>query len=138
MLVGMLFGVGTQLAFAAMSFPIAAVTSDQDDILKEYPAYLSFVLEVGRDVDHASAVRLGSLYARLKTRSPQDTARFLKGLRFEMAHKLQLMGANPQSITTQNPTIRRWVGRYIKEWSRECDEHLYRSYARSAQLARKD
>jgi hypothetical protein len=106
-----------------------------DDILKEYPAYLNFVLEVGKDVDHTGANRLSSTYQKLRHRSPEFAARFLKGLRFEMVHKLELMGTAPSHLTTQSPVMRRWVARYMKEWTRECDEHLFRSYAVAAGLA---
>lgn len=120
---------------ASLGFPTYESTSDEGEILGDYPAYLNFVLEIGKNIDHSTASRLAQTYVKLRKKSPVGAARFLKGLRFEMITKLELMGASPQNINTQTPEIRRWVGRYIKEWLREADEHLFRAYAYNAELA---
>lgn len=109
------------------SFPDISATSDQDDILSTYPLYLKFALAIGKEVDNATARKLSANYSALRKRSPQFAARFLKGLRFEMEQKLELMGASPASITTHSPEMRRWVAKYMKEWNREADEHLFRA-----------
>lgn len=120
---------------ASLAFPTYDSTSDEGEILGDYPAYLNFVLEIGKTTDRGTAGRLAQTYLKLKKKSPVGAARFLKGLRFEMVTKLELMGVSPQSISTQSPEIRRWVGRYLKEWLREADEHLFRAYAYNAELA---
>ena len=128
-------GFPSERDVASLNFPTYESTSDEGEILGEYPAYLNFVLEIGKNVDHKTASRLAQIYVKLRKKSPVGAARFLKGLRFEMVTKLELMGASPQSITTQTPVIRHWVGRYMKDWLREADEHLFRSYAYNAELA---
>lgn len=115
------------------SFPEYSVTSDEDDILRDYPAYLRFALTVGKEVDNATAQKLRTNYVNLRKRSPRFAARFLKGLRFEMVQKIELMGANPSSVTTRTPEMRRWVAKYIKEWNREADEHLFRALTMKTQ-----
>lgn len=128
-------GTFSERNVASLAFPTYESTSDEGEILGDYPAYLNFVLEIGKTTDRGTSSRLAQTYLKLKKKSPVGAARFLKGLRFEMVTKLELMGASPQSISTQNPEIRRWVGRYLKEWLREADEHLFRAYAYNAELA---
>jgi hypothetical protein len=124
-------------AFAGPGFPQVKSVFDTDDILERYEVYLSFVTQIGRDVDRNNTQRLLKIYSSLKRRSPDHAATFLKGLRFEMISKADLMGADSDALTNRNPELRRWVGRYMKEWVREADEHLFRSFT-NASLARKD
>lgn len=110
-------------------FPSVRQTSDADDILQTYPAYLQFALEIGKDVDSANSKRLANSYENLRRRHPQGAVRFLKGLRFEMVQKLELMGVQPNRISTRTPEMRRWVAKFMKEWARESDEYLFRAVA---------
>lgn len=111
----------------SMAFPHQANTSDVGDILESYPAYLRYVLDIGREVDHGTAQRLDQAYAQLRAKDPTSAARFLKGLRFEMVQKLEMIGLSEEAATTRNATMRRWVARYLPAWYRECDEYLFRS-----------
>lgn len=114
---------------ASLPFPRHQSSSDKSDILSEYPDYLRFVLEIGKDVDPQTAQFLSKNYQSLRKRDPSNAARFLKGLRFEMVQKLELMGMSPSSVSTATPSVRQWVKRYLKEWNREADEYLFRSIA---------
>lgn len=110
-------------------FPNIEELSDHDDILEKYPQYLRFVLAVGHSVDSQSADRLKKNFERLTKYDPDGAIRFLKGLRFEMMHKMELMGASPRTVTVNNSEIRRWVRRFLPDWGREADEHLFRAIA---------
>jgi len=112
---------------ASLAFPRVRQESDADDILDSYPAYLEFVLEVGRQTDLQTAKRLNDTFKALVKRDRVSAARFLKGLRFEMLQKLELMGSSTKTVSTRTPEMRRWIGKYMKEWLREADEHLFRS-----------
>lgn len=116
---------------SSLSFPQVETERDSSDILASYPAYLKFVVEVGKDVDHSSTARLVKIFESLKRRSPKGAALFLKGLRFELVQKVELMGKDSREISTSNPIYRRWIQKYLKEWVREADEHLFRSYSES-------
>ena len=116
------------LSAQAARFPNLRATHDQGDILDDYPAYLTFVLEIGRQVDISTAKRLETTYSNLRKRSPQGAARFLKGLRFELVQKLEFMGLPPSDASTSNQTLRRWVAKWQREWLREADEHYFRSF----------
>lgn len=114
---------------SSLPFPRLSATSDVDDVVSEYPAYLRFVVEVGKDIDPVTARGLQQTYDKLRRRDARGAARFLRGLRFEMVQKLEFMGINPQTVTTSSPVMRQWIGRYIKAWHREADEYLFRSIA---------
>ncbi len=133
---GTAFGMNfssTQVSRNLSSFPFPEVETERStrDILDSYPAYLKFVVEVGKDMDRASTAKLVKLYDSLKRKNSRGAALFLKGLRFEMVQKVELMGRAPREISTSNPEYRRWVGKYLKEWVREADEHLFRAYSSS-------
>ena len=131
------FAMPSERALASMSFPNIEATSSRTEVLSLYPAYLQFVVDVGKTVDNANAGRLMKIYQILLQRSPNSAALFLKGLRFEMVEKAELMGRNPTQLSTQTPEIRRWVAKYMKEWVREADEHLFRAVTiRKAELAK--
>lgn len=119
----------------SVSFPKHGTTSDLDEILNRYPDYLRFVLTVGRDVDRPTAQRLEKTYDALRKQDQVGAARFLRGLRFEMVQKLELLGLSESSVSTSSPVIRRWVAKYLPAWLREADEYLFR--ARTAAIARK-
>jgi hypothetical protein len=114
---------------SVLAFPLVRESSDEEDILRTYPAYLAFVVTVGRDVDAPTTKKLVNTYENLKRRSPSGAARFLKGLRFEMVQKVELMGIPPRRLTTKSSQLRPWVNKYLKEWAREADEQLFRSIA---------
>lgn len=128
---GTAFGVNT-----SVRFPVLETERSTNDILESYPAYLKFVVEVGKDLDRDNAAKLVKLFDSLKRKNPRGAALFLKGLRFEMVQKVELMGREPKEISSSNPEYRKWVARYLKEWVREADEHLFRAYSASkAELA---
>lgn len=130
-------GLGRELREPmSIQFPQHKLTSDMGDILSDYPDYLKFVLEIGRVTDGRSASLLAKKYAQLRQRNPELAARFLRGLRFEMVQKLEFVGGTNARITTDTPFMRNWVTKFIREWAREADEYLYRSYG--AQLARRN
>ena len=52
----------------AMSFPHLANTSDVDEVLNDYPAYLRFVLEIGKDKDKKTAEKLEHMLNRESAR----------------------------------------------------------------------
>ena len=114
---------------SSTTFPNIEETSDSSEVLKFYPAYLRFALEIGRDTDLRTAKKLDETYQQLRRRHPQAAAKFLKGLRFEMVQKMELAGLDPARVSTNTPEIRRWVGRFLKDWHREADEHLFRAVA---------
>lgn len=124
-----LFSQPTRALAATRAFPRAKAASDTDTVLATHTDYLRFVLEVGMDTDKATAQRLANTYENLRRRNPELAARFLKGLRFEMVQKLELLGASPAQVSTRTPTYRKWVSRWMKEWLREADEHLFRAVA---------
>ncbi len=117
---------------SSMTFPSVQPEDDTSDILASYPLYLKFVLEIGKEVDRNSAKKLESLYLGMKSHSQEAAARFLKGLRFEMVQKVELMGVAPQSLNTHTPEMRRWVKRFLPDWVREADEQWFRAATKSA------
>lgn len=127
------------IAFAAngyaTTFPQVKTVYDTEDVLEKYEPYFQFVVEAGRTSDPKGTQRLVSIYSNLKKRSPEGAARFLKGLRFEMIHKAELMGISSLEVSSSDAKIRNWVGKFMKEWVREADEHYFRSF--TPQLARK-
>jgi len=114
---------------ASMAFPQVGSESDTDDILTNYTPYLRFVLEVGNQTDSKTAKRLAQTFEKLRSHYPQGAALFLKGLRFEMVQKTEFMVASPASLNSSSPEMHRWVGKFMKDWLRECDEHLFRAVA---------
>lgn len=118
-----------------LRFPNHPVTNDVGDILDSYKDYLNFVLEAGRATDPATAKRLAEKYAALEKSDRTLAARFLRGLRFEMHQKLELTGLSARGVTTAQPGVRRWVGRFLAIWAREADEYLFR--ARAGKIARR-
>jgi hypothetical protein len=112
---------------ASLSFPDVRTARSDGEALSLYPAYLQYVLEVGNETDRTQAKRLSDLYGRLRARYPLQTANFLKGLRFEMVAKQELMGASPSQLSSHSPEMRRWVRKFIREWVREADEYLFRA-----------
>lgn len=121
--------------YAAMAFPNVGTARDTQEMLKRYQVYLEFVVQIGRTSDLASTQRMEAKFAELKRRNPEGAARFLKGLRFELLDKAQRLGKQETILNTQNAELIRWVGRFMGQWAREADEHLYRVY--SSQLAKK-
>jgi hypothetical protein len=119
-------------AKASMAFPMAADTNEASDILSNYPPYLNYVIDIGRETNASQASRLFEMYQTLRRTNPAGAARFLKGLRFEMVYRLELTGVAPEKASTRNPDMRRWVTRFTKDWIRECDEHLFRAVAMRA------
>jgi hypothetical protein len=117
-------------------FPMVETERTTSDILDSYPVYLKFVADIGREVDRNNSAKLIKLFESLKRKNPRGAALFLKGLRFEMVQKIELMGKDPRDISSSSPEFRKWVAKYLKEWVREADEHLFRAYsASSAELA---
>lgn len=114
---------------ASMAFPQHRATNDQGDILDEYPEYLQFALTIGRDTNPRLASEIETRYRKLRRADEKLAARFLKGLRFEMVQKLELVGMSPKRVTTQTPALRRWVTKYLGAWLREVDEYQFRAYA---------
>jgi len=119
----------TARSLSSLPFPSHEATSDEGDILSDYPEYLRFVLAIGKDVDPSTAGKLAKTYEALRKRDSKGAARFLRGLRFEMVQKLEFMGASTASINSSSPVMRTWVRRYITAWQREADEYLFRSVA---------
>lgn len=114
---------------ASRPFPNVGKTDDADDMIKEYKPYLEFVATVGEGVDPRTTKVLKAKWADLHKRDRTGAARFLKLLKFEMDQHLQLTGGSSKRMHSDSPAVRAWVKRYIKDWSREVDEHLFRGYA---------
>ena len=114
---------------SSSNFPSVSVTYDTDEMLERYPVYLDFVLSIGKATEPEYSKKLANTYAALRKKDPRGAARFLKGLRFELVHKLELVGMNPAHVTTATPAVRMWVTRYIKAWYREADEYLFKAIA---------
>jgi len=125
----------SKTGYAGTAFPQAGVARDTSEILKQYQVYLDFVVQVGKRADVNATKQLETRFAELRSKNPEGAARFLKGLRFELNEKAQRMNRRDVALNSQNPEIIRWVGRFMNQWAREADEHLYRVY--SSQLARK-
>jgi len=130
------FLLSTGTAYGTLRFPVVSLERSTDGIIDSYTDYLKFALEVGRESDRESAQKLVKIFEVLKKKNPRGAALFLKGLRFEMVQKIELMGIEPSEISSSNAIMKRWVGKYMKEWVREADEHLFRSQSASkAELA---
>lgn len=112
---------------SSIKLPNLEATRNEREILKNYPAYLDFVLEIGNTVDRKSALRLRQIYTVLKKEYPTSAARFLRGLRYEIIHRLDFISKSGTQITTENPDMRRWVQKFIKLWLYEADEQLFRA-----------
>ncbi len=119
-----------------LRFPNHPVTNDVGDILETYPDYLKFVVEAGKATNAPLAKRLEEKYAALEKADRGLAARFLRGLRFEMVQKLELTGLANRGVTTAQPGVRRWVGRFLGIWLREADEYMFR--ARAGKIARRN
>lgn len=119
----------------AEKFPTSRTARDTSDILEYYQVYLDFVIQVGKHTDMESAQKLEKTFLKLKRSNTEAAARFLKGLRFEMVDKAERMGRREVSLNSNNPELKKWVGRFIADWAREADEHLYRVY--SSQIAKR-
>jgi hypothetical protein len=117
---------------SSSKFPLVETERTTNNILDSYPVYLKFVSDIGRDIDRNNSAKLVKLFDSLKRKNPRGAALFLKGLRFEMIQKVELMGKDPRDISTSSPEFRKWVAKYLKEWVREADEHLFRAYSASA------
>jgi hypothetical protein len=120
---------------ASTAFPRIKVAYDTDDILEDYQPYLNFVVDIGKQADPASTQKLIKSFSELQKRNPESAARFLKGLRFEMLEKAERLGRVEARISSSSTEMRKWVNRFMKDWAREADEHLFR--VNSSQLARK-
>jgi len=116
-------------SLSSASFPQHGEATDVDGVLGQYRDYLSFVLEIGSQTDPRGAARLRQTYAKLVKRDPALAARFLRGLRFELIQKLEMLGFPPATVTARQPVIRKWVTRFLPAWHREADEYLFRSVA---------
>lgn len=125
----------SSVSFAG-NLPVVSSVSEDSEMLEAYLPYLQFVMEVGREVDANNANKLARIYGNLKKRSPGGAALFLKGLRFEMIQKADLMVQGQSHISSRTPEYRRFVAKYLHEWVREADEHLFRSYA--SQIAKRE
>jgi hypothetical protein len=117
------------LANAYTTFPVTPETSEAGDILNLYTPYLNYVVDIGRETNAPLTQRLVDTYQTLRRTNPVGAARFLKGLRFEMVERLELVGMAPEKASTRNPEMRRWVAHFLKDWVREADEHLFRAIA---------
>lgn len=116
-------------------FPRTKTVRDSSEMLKTYQVYLDFVVLVGKRGQLSSATKLEKSFQDLKNKNPEAAARFLKGLRFEMMDKAERMGRKEGVLTASHPEIQKWIARFISDWAREADEHVYRVY--SSQLAKK-
>ena len=110
-----------------LKFPRVAVREGTEQILQAYSPYLDFVLQIGGQDKGSDARALSHAFVALKQQDPIGAAHFLKGLRFEMLHKLEIEGLSPEEATGQNATLRNWVGRFLSTWTREADEQLFRA-----------
>lgn len=125
----------TTLLLGIATLSTTGYASTASDVLENYQHYFDFVVRIGNQVDAGSTRKMVASFSELKNKNPEAAARFLKGLRFELVDKAQRMGKREASLSPQNPEVQKWVGRFIKEWAREADEHLYRVY--SSQIAKK-
>lgn len=114
---------------SSMAFPSYDRTSDVGDIIDDYPAYLRFVVEASGN--SKSGQQLANDYEKLVKVNRRGAAIFLKTLRSEMVHKLQLMNLTPRRVTSSDSRIREWVQKFLPEWNREMEEHLFRALARN-------
>lgn len=97
--------------------------SDARDYIKDHQRYVELVAKVGNKVDPKNTRKMVRLFQVMKEKHPEAAKRFLRGLRFEIREKAQRMGVRP---SIKNRHFRKWVSKYMKEWAREADEHLYR------------
>lgn len=114
----------------SFSLPDLPRYQDDDDVLDNYPAYLSFVIALGTRYNSKLAKGLEAKYASLRQRDPRGAANFLRGLREEILHKLLLSNIPVQRATVSNPVIKKLVRDYLGEWYHEADEYLFRAIAR--------
>lgn len=97
--------------------------ADVESYIKNYQRYVELVAEVGKQVDPKNTRKMVRLFQVMKEKHPEAAMRFLRGLKFEIHEKSQRMGLPP---SVKNRHFRKWVSKYMKEWAREADEHLYR------------
>lgn len=112
----------------SMAFPKHRLTDDNGDVLSEYPDYLRFVLDVGRNSDPRLAKALERTYDRLRGADSALAARFLRGLRFELVQRAELRGLPLKTLNNDHPQMRGWIAKYMRQWLREADEYYFRAY----------
>jgi hypothetical protein len=115
---------------ASRPFPNVAGADDADEVLTDYRPYVEFILAVGQSVDPRTAKSLKAKWTKLQEkRNRASGARYLRLLKFEMDQHLQLTGGSSKRMHSDTPAVRAWVKRFIKDWNREAEEHLFRQYA---------
>ncbi|MCB0416359.1 MAG: hypothetical protein KDD39_01835 [Bdellovibrionales bacterium] len=114
----------------SFSFPDLPHYRDDSDVLDQYPAYLEFVLRVSERTQPKLAKGLEGKFNALRQRDPRGAANFLRGLREEILHKLQLTGTPVHRANASHPVLKKLVKDYMGEWYHEADEYLFRAVAR--------
>jgi hypothetical protein len=117
--------------YAGSSFPDVDDVRGSKAMNEQYVAYLQFVLAMGSTLDARQAKVLEDTFSKLKAKSPDDAAKFLKGLRYELVQKLSMMGAAPEQVSTRNTEMQRYVRATLPLWTREADEYLFRAATNS-------
>ncbi|MCB0403406.1 MAG: hypothetical protein KDD51_01375 [Bdellovibrionales bacterium] len=114
----------------SFSFPDLPNYRDDGDVLDEYPAYLTFVVQMSERTQPKIAKGLEGKFNALRQRDPRGAANFLRGLREEILHKLQLTGVPVHRANASHPVLKKLVRDYLGEWYHEADEYLFRAVAR--------
>ena len=116
-------------SLASLAFPSVDEESDTDDIIENYEVYLRYLIDAGNRVSRSRTKRIAAKYTKLKSYNEDLAANFLKGLRYEMVHRVQITGVHPRRFHSRSSGARKWVGRFLRDWEQEIDEYLYRAYA---------
>lgn len=125
-----LLGIDASRNLASMALPNVDSSNDADDIVQNYEVYFQFIVDAGKRIDRRRTEQMVQAYQKLRKTDLNGAARFLKGLRYELIHKLNLTGTSHSRFNTHSRYVQKWVKRFLPEWSREIDEQYYRSYAR--------
>ena len=118
--------VFASVAYSASPFPMTA-PADDDEIVRYYSPYVMFVAEVAKSMDAAKAEKMVKLFNDLKKASPEEAAQFLKGLRLELIHGLELANVDLKKMKSTSPQVRRVVSRSLGNWVSELDESIFRN-----------
>jgi hypothetical protein len=113
---------------ASQPFPRHPRLRDEDEILERYRDYLVFAVSIGRSTNSSQARDLMDQFSKLEKESPTHAAQFLKGLKYEMDQKVEILGLVPSRVYSSHPRLRPWVGKFLPVWLREVDEARFRAY----------
>lgn len=122
-------GLGRSVHNESPSLPRLEALNDDKEILEAYPAYLTFVYQMGQSLDKEYSEKFKDSYLKLYDTETRLAARFLKGVRYEILQYLQTRNLSLEEASLKNRRFSKWLTRYLRVWVREADELRFRSMA---------